>query len=55
MLVNRFKGVEEADRFLLGEHDPALIGKYVSRPVGGRSAEEVAQRLADRGCGGLVD
>jgi len=53
--VNRFKGVEEADRFLLAEDDAALIGKDVSRPVCGRSAEEVAQRLTDRGCGGLVD
>ena len=55
MIVNRLKRVEEADRVLLGERDPALVGKHVRRPTGGGSPEEVAQRFPDRGGRRLVD
>jgi hypothetical protein len=47
--------LEEAGRLILGERNPSLVGEHVSCPVGRGSAEEVAQRFADRGGGRLVD
>jgi hypothetical protein len=47
VIVGGLERVEEADRLVLGERDPSLIGEHVSCPVGCGSPEEVAQRLAD--------
>jgi hypothetical protein len=51
VVVDGLERVEEADRLVLGERDLSLIGEHVccSAP------EEVAQRLADRDGGRLVD
>ena len=54
MVVDGLERVEEADRFVLGERDGSLVGEDVGGPVGCGSAEEVAQRFADRGCRCLV-
>ena len=55
MIVDVLERVEEADRLVLGERDGSCVGEDVGCPVGCGSAEEVAQRLADRGCRRLVD
>jgi len=55
VIVDGLERVEEADRLVLGERDPALIGEHVSCPVGRGPSEEVAQRLAYRSGGRLVD
>ena len=55
VIVGGVECVEEADRLVFGERDRSLIGEHVGCPVGCGSPEEVAQRLADRGGGRLVD
>jgi len=55
VLVDGLERVEEANRLVIGQRDRSLIRKNLSCPVGCGSPEEVAQRLADRGGGRLVD
>jgi hypothetical protein len=54
VIVDGLERIKEACCLLLGERDPALIGKDVSCATGSGAPEEVAQRFADCGGGGLV-